>query len=105
MGADSLSENSSAVQALTSLATLIANAVFNISQPNATSVSNISANSTLIKNVLECFLKNSSCTLFQTILHPQLAATLRKLLQYEAILMHVCSYIELYISFLFTCTF
>ncbi|KAL5499803.1 hypothetical protein EMCRGX_G011264 [Ephydatia muelleri] len=77
VGADGLSENSSVVQALTSLATLIANAVFNISQPNATSVSNISANSTLIKNVLECFLKNSSCTLFQTILHPQLAATLQ----------------------------
>lgn len=78
VGAGNLSENSSVVQALTSLATLIANAVFNISQPSAdSSVRNISANSTLIKNVLECFLKNTSCTLFQTILHPQLAATLQ----------------------------
>ena len=79
-GSNNLSENSSVVQALTSLATLISNAVFNISQPNPSNiVSNISANSTLIMSVLECFLKNTTCSLFQSIADPQLAATLRKI--------------------------
>lgn len=107
VGAGNLSENSSVVQALTSLATLIANAVFNISQPSAdSSVRNISANSTLIKNVLECFLKNTSCTLFQTILHPQLAATLRKLLHmyYMTISMHGCSYIVFFFAHVYSRT-